>query len=78
MLRIKSNTVKIAGIVALFCLSLACFTYLNSLDFPGNNKLPENTYVEEMAPENPDVLPDVELIKRIVRKAFEFMSNSNF
>lgn len=78
MLRIKSNTVKIAGIVALFCLSLACFTYLNSLDFPGNNKLPENTYVEEIAPENPDVLPDVELIKRIVRKAFEFMSNSNF
>lgn len=78
MLRIKSNTVKKAGIVALFCLSLACFTYLNSLDFPGNNKLPENTYVEEIAPESPDVLPDVELIKRIVRKAFEFMSNSNF
>lgn len=78
MLRIKSNTVKIAGIVALFCLSLACFTYLNSVDFPGNDKLPENTYVEEIAPDNPDVLPDVELIKRIVRKAFEFMSKTNF
>ena len=78
MLRIKPNTVKIAGIVALFCLSLACFTYLNSIDFPGNNTLPENTYVEEIAPDNPDVLPDVELIKRIVRKAFEFMSKTNF
>lgn len=78
MLSIKPNTVKIAGIVALFCLSLACFTYLNSIDFPGNNTLPENTYVEEIAPDNPDVLPDVELIKRIVRKAFEFMSKTNF
>ncbi|MBK9104958.1 MAG: hypothetical protein IPL92_10410 [Saprospiraceae bacterium] len=78
MLSIKPNTVKIAGIVALFCLSLACFTYLNSIDFPGKNTLPENTYVEEIAPDNPDVLPDVELIKRIVRKAFEFMLKTNF
>lgn len=77
MVRIKKNTVKISGIIALFCLSLACFTYINSLQFPGNNTPPENTYVEELAPESPEVLPDVELIKRIVRKAFEFMSKTN-
>jgi hypothetical protein len=77
MVRIKKNTVKMSGIIALFCLSLACFTYINSLQFPGNNGLPENTYVEELAPESPEVLPDVELIKRIVRKAFEFMSKTN-
>jgi hypothetical protein len=77
MVRIRKNTVKISGIIALFCLSLACFTYINSLQFPGSNNLPENTYVEELAPESPEVLPDVELIKRIVRKAFEFMSKTN-
>ena len=77
MVRIKKNTVKMSGIIALFCLSLACFTYINSLQFPGNNSLPENTYVEELEPESPEVLPDVELIKRIVRKAFEFMSKTN-
>ncbi|MDZ4749566.1 MAG: hypothetical protein SH808_13845 [Saprospiraceae bacterium] len=77
MVRIKKNTVKISGIIALFCLSLACFTYINSLQFPGNNKIPENTYVEEITPESPEVLPDVELIKRLVRKAFEFMSKTN-
>ncbi|HSF88201.1 MAG TPA: hypothetical protein VLA46_02225 [Saprospiraceae bacterium] len=77
MVRIKKNTVKISGIIALFCLSLACFTYINSLQFPGHHSLPENTYVEELAPESPEVLPDVELIKRIVRKAFEFMSKTN-
>ena len=78
MIRIKANTVKIAGIVALFCLSLACFTYINSIDFPGSNQATENTYVEEITPDNTEVLPDVELIKRIVRKAFEFMSKTNF
>jgi len=77
MVRIKKNTVKISGVIALFCLSLACFTYINSLQFPGQNTVPENTYVEELEPESPEVLPDVELIKRLVRKAFEFMSNTN-
>jgi hypothetical protein len=78
MMKMKSNKVKGAGIIALLCVSLACFTYINSIDFPGSSKVPENTYVEEMAPENPEVLPDVELIRRIVRKAFEFMSKTNF
>jgi hypothetical protein len=78
MLRIKKNTVKMSGMIALFCLSLACFTYINSLEFPADGSLPENTYVEELAPESPEVLPDVELVKRIVRKAFEFMSKTNF
>ena len=78
MVKIKKNTVKIAGMVALLCLSLACFTYINSIQFPADPTLEPNTYVEEMAPENPEVLPDVELIKRLVRKAFEFMSRTNF
>ena len=78
MVKIKRNTVKLSGMIALFCLSLACFTYINSLEFPANSTLPENTYVEELAPETPEVLPDVELVKRIVRKAFEFMSKTNF
>lgn len=77
MSKIKSNTVRIAGITALFCLSLACFTYINTLDFPEGAGLSQETYVEEIAPDNPEVLPDVELIKRLVRKAFEFMSKTN-
>jgi hypothetical protein len=77
MVRIKTNTVKLAGMIALFCLSLACFTYINSIEFT-SNQMPENIYVEEIMPEDPEVLPDVELIKRIVRKAFEFMSVTNF
>ena len=36
--------------------------------------MPDNIYVEELESTDPEVLPDVELIKRLVRKAFEFMS----
>lgn len=68
---------RLSGFIALFCLSLACFTYINSIDFK-QKATPENIYVEEITPSDPSVLPDVDLIKRIVRKAFEFMSNSNF
>jgi hypothetical protein len=78
MVKVKKNTVKTSGIVALFCLSLACFTYINSVSFPGDKNLPDQIYVEEMAPESPEVLPDVELINRLVRKAFEFMSRTSF
>ncbi len=77
MIRIRKNTIRLSGFIALFCLSLACFTYINSIDFK-QNPTPVNIYVEEMAPSDPSVLPDVDLIKRIVRKAFEFMSNTNF
>ena len=77
MVKIRKNTVKLAGIIALFCLSLACFTYINTIQFPQDPSMNPETYVEEMAPESPEVLPDVELIKRLVRKAFEFMSKTN-
>jgi len=78
MVKIKKNRVKVAGMIALLCLSLACFTYINSIQFPDNPANPAETYVEEIVPESPEVLPDVELVKRIVRKAFEFMSKTNF
>ncbi|MDQ3016404.1 MAG: hypothetical protein M3R25_06780 [Bacteroidota bacterium] len=74
MIRIRKNTIRLSGIIALFCLSLACFTYINSIDFKG--KATDNIYVEEL-PAEPEILPDVELVKRIVRKAFEFMSMTN-
>ena len=73
MIRIKRNTIRFSGIIALFCLSLACFTYVNSIEFQ-SKAIPENIYVEELESADPEVLPDVELIKRLVRKAFEFMS----
>lgn len=76
MIRIRTNTIRLSGLVALFCLSLACFTYINSIEFQ-SKKVPDNIYVEELEPADPEVLPDVELIKRLVRKAFEFMSFSN-
>lgn len=76
MVRIKKNKVQIAGMIALLCLSLACFTYINSLP-AGTHSIPEHIYVEELVPEDSDILPDVDLIKRIVRKAFEFMSLAN-
>ena len=76
MVRIKSNTLRISGFVALFCLSLACFTYINSIRID-HTQPKETIYVEEIAPDDNSVLPDVELIKRIVRKAFEFMSMTN-
>jgi hypothetical protein len=76
MITLRKNTIRTSGIIALFCLSLACFTYINSLDFTANHA-PENIYVEEMGPTDPEILPDVELIKRIVRKAFEFMTWTN-
>jgi hypothetical protein len=73
MVRIRKNTIRLSGIIALFCLSLACFTYINSIEF-NNTQIPDNIYVEELESTDPEVLPDVELIKRLVRKAFEFMS----
>ena len=76
MIRIRTNTIRLSGIIALFCLSLACFTYINTID-ARVNKVPENIYVEEMETPDPEVLPDVELIKHLVRKAFEFMSIAN-
>ena len=76
MIRIRKNTIRLSGIIAIFCLSLASFTYINSIEFTPK-PLQENIYVEELGTEDPDVLPDVELIKRLVRKAFEFMSIAN-
>lgn len=76
MVRIKKSTVKLSGIIALFCISLACFTYINSIEFT-DSKAPESIYVEELEQVDPEVLPDVELVKRLVRKAFEFMSMTN-
>jgi hypothetical protein len=73
MIRIRKNTFRLSGIIALLCLSLACFTYLNSIEIQ-DKKIPDNIYVEEIEQTDPEVLPDVELIKRLVRKAFEFMS----
>ena len=73
MIGIRKNTIRLSGIIALFCLSLACFTYINNIDFKGNN-VPEHIYVEQLEPTDPEILPDVELIKRLVRKAFEFMT----
>lgn len=76
MVRIRKNTLRLSGIIALFCLSLACFTYINTISFE-KPVVPDTIYVEEMGGEDPGVMPDVELIKRIVRKAFEFMSMTN-
>jgi hypothetical protein len=76
MVRIRKNTVRISGFIALFCLSLACFTYINSIRLE-TQKPPETIYVEEISPEDNTVIPDVDLIKRLVRKAFEFMSMTN-
>ncbi len=76
MIRIRKNTIRLSGIIALLCLSLACFTYINSIEFQGKS-VPDNIYVEEMESTDPEVLPDVELIKRLVRKAFEFMTLTN-
>lgn len=64
------------GIAVLFCVSLACFTYINTIDIHGTGTWPEKSYVEELAPDNPDVLPDVQLVKHIVRKALEFISKT--
>jgi hypothetical protein len=79
MISIRKNTIRLSGIVALFCLSLACFTYINSIEFKSVNPT-EHIYVEELNPSDsdPEILPDVDLIKRIVRKAFEFMTYTNF
>ena len=67
-----------SAFIALFCLSLACFTYINSIEFPGSDIVPPTSYVEEIEPQDTDIMPDVELVKRLVRKAFEFMTKSTF
>lgn len=78
MAKLKGNTVKMSAFVALFCLSLACFTYINSIDISTDATIPPTSYVEEIEPQNPEILPDVELVRRLVRKAFEFMTKTAF
>ena len=76
MVRIRKNTLRLSGFIALVCLSLACFTYINTIRI--ESQKPQSTiYVEEINPDDSTVLPDVDLIKRLVRKAFEFMSMTN-
>ena len=76
MVRIKKHTLRLSGFIALVCLSLACFTYINTIRI--ESQKPQHTiYVEEINPNDETILPDVDLIKRLVRKAFEFMSNTN-
>jgi hypothetical protein len=72
----RKNTLRLSGMIAVICLSLACFTYINSIRIE-KPAVPETIYVDEMGQEESGVMPDVELIKRIVRKAFEFMSLTN-
>jgi hypothetical protein len=56
MIRIRKNTIRSSGIIALFCVSLACFAYINSIEF-NQAPDPDNIYVEEMNPEDPQILP---------------------
>ena len=72
------NKLKISAFIALFCLSLACFAYVNSIDISVDQAVTPTSYVEEMEPQTPETLPDVEFVKRLVRKAFEFMTKSAF
>lgn len=74
--RIHTNTLRKMGLIALFSVSLACFAYINTVDVHGGAKIQESTFVEELTPDSPEVLPDVQLIRKIVRAAFEFMSKT--
>ncbi len=74
----NGNILKMSAFIALFCLSLACFAYINSIDISSDQAVPPSSYVEEIEPQHPETLPDVEFVKRLVRKAFEFMTKSAF
>lgn len=74
--RIHTNTLRKMGLIALFSVSLACFAYINTVDVHSGAKIQESTFVEELTPDSPEVLPDVQLIRKIVRAAFEFMSKT--
>ena len=74
--RIHTNTLRKMGLITLFSVSLACFAYINTVDVQGGAKTQESSFVEELTPDSPEVLPDVQLIRKIVRAAFEFMSKT--
>lgn len=74
--RMYSTRLKTAGIIALVFVSLACFTYINTVDLQGGAPVQDVALVEKLNPENPDVLPDVQWIRKLVRAAFEFMSRT--
>ncbi len=74
--RINATRLKSAGFIALLAVSLACFVYLNTVDIQGGLPVQETALVEKINPDNPDVLPDVQWIQKLVRAAFEFMSRT--
>lgn len=78
MAKRNGNKLKMSAFIALFCLSLACFAYVNSIDISVDQSVPPSSYVEEIEPQTPETLPDVEFVKRLVRKAFEFMTKTAF
>ena len=56
-------------------LSIASFTYLTSINHSVNTA-PEDIYVEEIDEERGELLPDVQLIKMLMNKTIDFVTQT--
>ena len=69
----RKYQLKVLGVSLLLMLSVASFTYMNSID---NLIGPEDdpVLVEERQEKNGEILPDVQLIKALMQRTFDFIS----
>ena len=69
----KKYQLRVFGLSLLLGLSIASFAYLNSVGdmYPAQEK---SILVEEIEEESKELLPDVQLIKMLMNKTLEFVT----
>lgn len=74
MTRKQRHQYKVLGLSLLLGLSIFSFIYINNVELGMDQHVPENIFVEELEPNEEEILPDVELIKLLMHKAIEFVT----
>jgi hypothetical protein len=67
----KRPNLKIIGMCAVLCLSLASYLTLHILESRSTERFNQEIMAEEL--ESGEALPDVQLLKKIMHKTLEFM-----
>ena len=67
----KRPNLKIIGMCAVLCLSLASYLTLHILESRSTERVNQEIMAEEL--ESGEALPDVQLLKKIMHKTLEFM-----
>jgi hypothetical protein len=67
----KRPKIKLIGLIAALCLSLASYVSLQVMEAGTSHRVDQEIMAEELEPNGP--LPDVQLLKKLMHKTLEFM-----